>query len=166
MTRHKIPSPRYEVCQTYEEALAFVERAPFGLPFVIKADGLASGKGSVIVKDAAEARTVVGDMMSDKKFGSAGAKTVMEEFLAGEEVSFLVFSDGARVVPMVSVQDHKRALDGDDGARTRAAWARSPRPRTSPSTCTSRSCRRSCCPRSRDWPPRDAAIRACSTPAS
>ena len=118
MTRHKIPSPRYEVCQTYEEALDFVERAPFGLPFVIKADGLASGKGSVIVRDAAEARTVVGDMMADKKFGSAGAKTVMEEFLAGEEVSFLVFSDGARVVPMVSVQDHKRALDGDEGPNT------------------------------------------------
>ena len=118
MTRHKIPSPRYEVCQTYEDALAFVERAPFGLPFVIKADGLASGKGSVIVRDAAEARTVVGDMMADKKFGSAGAKTVMEEFLAGEEVSFLVFSDGARVVPMVSVQDHKRALDGDEGPNT------------------------------------------------
>jgi phosphoribosylamine--glycine ligase len=118
MTRHKIPSPRYEVCQTHEEALAFVERAPFGLPFVIKADGLASGKGSVIVKNAAEARTVVGDMMADKKFGSAGAKTVMEEFLAGEEVSFLVFSDGARVVPMVSVQDHKRALDGDEGPNT------------------------------------------------
>jgi phosphoribosylamine---glycine ligase len=118
MTRHKIPSPRYEVCQTHEEALDFVERAPFGLPFVIKADGLAAGKGSVVVRDAAEARTVVGDMMADKKFGSAGAKTVMEEFLAGEEVSFLVFSDGARVVPMVSVQDHKRALDGDEGPNT------------------------------------------------
>ncbi len=118
MTRHKIPSPRYEVCQTYEDALAFVERAPFGLPFVIKADGLASGKGSVVVRDKGEARTVVGDMMSDKKFGSAGAKTVMEEFLDGEEVSFLVFSDGARVVPMVSVQDHKRALDGDEGPNT------------------------------------------------
>jgi phosphoribosylamine---glycine ligase len=118
MTRHKIPSPRYEVCQTYDDALAFVERAPFGLPFVIKADGLASGKGSVVVRDKGEARTVVGDMMSDKKFGSAGAKTVMEEFLAGEEVSFLVFSDGARVVPMVSVQDHKRALDGDEGPNT------------------------------------------------
>jgi phosphoribosylamine--glycine ligase len=118
MTRHKIPSPRYEVCKTYEDALAFVKRAPFGLPFVIKADGLASGKGSVVVKNADEARTVVADMMADKKFGSAGAKTVMEEFLAGEEVSFLVFSDGARVVPMVSVQDHKRALDGDEGPNT------------------------------------------------
>ena len=118
MTRHKIPSPRYEVCQTHEDALAFVKRAPFGFPFVVKADGLASGKGSVVVHDAAEARVVVGEMMSDKKFGSAGAKTVMEEFLVGEEVSFLVFSDGARVVPMVSVQDHKRAQDGDEGPNT------------------------------------------------
>jgi phosphoribosylamine--glycine ligase len=118
MSRHKIPSPRYEVCQTQDEALAFVERKPFGFPFVVKADGLAAGKGSVVVDDAAEARTMIGQMMADKKFGSAGSKLVMEEFLAGEEVSFLVFSDGAKVVPMVSVQDHKRALDGDKGANT------------------------------------------------
>jgi phosphoribosylamine---glycine ligase len=118
MSRHKVPSPRYEICTTLEDALSFVERAPFGFPFVIKADGLASGKGSVVVKDAAEAKTVVGEMMADKKFGTAGAKTIMEEFLAGEEVSFLVFSDGARVVPMVSVQDHKRAFDDDKGPNT------------------------------------------------
>jgi phosphoribosylamine--glycine ligase len=118
MTRHKIPSPRYEVCQSLDEALAFVERAPFGWPFVAKADGLAAGKGSVVVHDAAEARTVVGHMMTDKRFGNAGSKVVMEEFLQGEEVSFLVFSDGTRVVPMVSVQDHKRALDGDKGPNT------------------------------------------------
>ncbi|HSB61025.1 MAG TPA: phosphoribosylamine--glycine ligase, partial [Vicinamibacteria bacterium] len=118
MSRHKIPSPRYEICPTLEDALAFVGRAPFGFPFVIKVDGLASGKGSVVAKDAAEARTVVGEIMADRKFGNAGARTVMEEFLAGEEVSFLVFSDGARVVPMVSVQDHKRAFDGDAGPNT------------------------------------------------
>jgi phosphoribosylamine---glycine ligase len=118
MTRHNIPSPRYEICQTHDEALAFVERAPFGFPFVIKADGLASGKGAVVVHDAAEAKAVAAHMMTDKRFGSAGAKTIMEEFLAGEEVSFLVFSDGARVVPMVSVQDHKRAHDGDGGPNT------------------------------------------------
>ncbi len=118
MTRHKIPSPRYEICGSYEEALSFVARAPFGFPFVIKADGLAAGKGSVVVKDAAGATAAVDEMMADKKFGNAGAKTVMEEFLDGEEVSFLVFSDGARVVPMVSVQDHKRAFDGDTGPNT------------------------------------------------
>jgi phosphoribosylamine--glycine ligase len=118
MTRHKIPSPRYEICQTHEEAVSFIDRAPFGLPFVIKADGLASGKGSVVVKDAAEAKAVADEMMADKKFGTAGAKTVMEEFLPGEEVSFLAFSDGSKVVPMVSVQDHKRAFDGDQGPNT------------------------------------------------
>jgi phosphoribosylamine---glycine ligase len=118
MTRHKIPSPRYEICNNHDDARSFVTRAPWGFPFVIKADGLASGKGSVVVKDAADAQAVVGHMMADKRFGNAGAKIVMEEFLAGEEVSFLVFSDGAKVVPMVSVQDHKRALDEDAGPNT------------------------------------------------
>ena len=118
MARHNIPSPRYEVCQTVEEAHAFVDKKPFGFPFVVKADGLAAGKGSIVVDDPAEAKTVIGEMMADKKFGTAGSKLVMEEFLPGEEVSFLVFSDGAKVVPMVSVQDHKRALDGDKGPNT------------------------------------------------
>jgi phosphoribosylamine--glycine ligase len=118
MTRRKIPSPRYEVCASIEEGHDFVKRAPFGFPFVVKADGLASGKGTLVVKDAARAREAVDQMMAEKKFGSAGAKLVMEEFLEGDEVSFLVFSDGSRVVPMASVQDHKRALDGDKGANT------------------------------------------------
>jgi len=118
MSRHAIPSPRYEVCSTLDEAAAFVKRAPFGFPFVVKADGLASGKGTMVVAEAAEARAAVAQIMAEKRFGSAGAKVVMEEFLQGEEVSFLVFSDGARVVPMASVQDHKRALDGDKGPNT------------------------------------------------
>jgi phosphoribosylamine--glycine ligase len=118
MTRHKIPSPRYEVCGSLDEALAFVAKAPLGYPFVVKADGLAAGKGTAIVQDAAEAKGFVEQVMAGKKFGSAGAKIVMEEFLQGEEVSFLVFSDGATVVPMASVQDHKRALDGDNGPNT------------------------------------------------
>jgi phosphoribosylamine--glycine ligase len=118
MHRHHIPSPRYEIASSPEEAQAFVKKKPFGFPFVMKADGLASGKGTLVVKDAAEAKAVVEEVMTDKKFGVAGAKVVMEEFLDGEEVSFLVFSDGARVVPMVSVQDHKRALDGDQGPNT------------------------------------------------
>jgi phosphoribosylamine--glycine ligase len=118
MARHKVPSPRHEVCGTLEEALAFVDRAPFGLPIVVKADGLASGKGSIVTDTADEARVAVKLMMAEKRFGTAGAKVVMEEFLRGEEVSFLIVSDGARVVPMVSVQDHKRALDGDRGPNT------------------------------------------------
>jgi phosphoribosylamine--glycine ligase len=118
MTRHKIPSPRYEVCSSLDEASAFVEKAPFGFPFVVKADGLAAGKGTIVVHEAGEARAVIQQMMAEKRFGSAGARVVMEEFLKGEEVSFLVFSDGSRVVPMASVQDHKRAQDGDQGPNT------------------------------------------------
>ena len=87
-------------------------------PIVVKADGLAAGKGVIVVESKAEAQAAVADMMSDKKFGNAGAKLVMEEFLSGDEVSFLVFSDGSRVVPMVSVQDHKRVGDGDTGSNT------------------------------------------------
>ena len=118
MERHKIPSPGYEICGSPEEASAFVKKAPFGYPIVVKADGLASGKGTVIVNDEAEAKSIVGEVMTEKKFGSAGSKLVMEEFLPGEEVSFLVFSDGAKVVPMVSAQDHKQVFDGDKGPNT------------------------------------------------
>jgi len=118
MQRHQIPSPRWAVCQSVDEALAFVEKAPFGFPIVVKADGLASGKGTVVAENRAQATAVVGQMMTEKKLGNAGAKVVMEEFLDGDEVSFLVLSDGSKVVPLVSVQDHKRALDGDQGANT------------------------------------------------
>jgi phosphoribosylamine--glycine ligase len=118
MDRHKIPSPRYAVCATLEDAEAFVAKAPFGFPMVIKADGLAQGKGTVVAEDAAEAKKAVVHMMTEKKLGSAGLKLVMEEFLPGEEVSFLVLSDGSRVVPLVSVQDHKRALEDDKGPMT------------------------------------------------
>ena len=118
MQRHRIPSPRYEICSSPEEANAFLERAPFGYPVVVKADGLAAGKGTIVAQNASEAKDAVSQIMSEKKFGSAGAKVVMEEFLRGEEVSFLVFSDGSRVVPMISVQDHKRLGDGDTGPNT------------------------------------------------
>ena len=118
MNRHEIPSPRYVICSSREEADAAVKEGALGYPLVLKVDGLAAGKGVVVVKDKAEAQAAVAEMMSDKKFGTAGAKLVMEEFLPGEEVSFLVFSDGARVVPMVSVQDHKRVGDGDTGSNT------------------------------------------------
>jgi len=126
MSRYGIPSPGYEICASLEEAEACLERAPFGFPMVIKADGLASGKGTIVVADASEAAAAVKLMMVDKKFGTAGSKIVVEEFLRGEEVSFLAFSDGARVVPMVSAQDHKRALDGDQGSNTGGMGAVSP----------------------------------------
>jgi phosphoribosylamine--glycine ligase len=126
MQRHKIPSPGFSICSTVEEAESFVKRAPFGFPMVIKADGLASGKGTVIARDGAEALAAVKEMMTDRRFGTAGAKVVMEEFLRGEEVSFLVFCDGARALPMVSAQDHKRAQDGDTGPNTGGMGAVSP----------------------------------------
>ncbi len=126
MQRNKIPSPLFEICPSFETVKDFMKRAPFGFPFVMKADGLASGKGTVIVNNAAEAEKAATEMMRDRKFGTAGAKLVMEEFLPGEEVSFLIFSDGARVVPMVSAQDHKRLLDGDKGPNTGGMGAVSP----------------------------------------
>ena len=118
MEKHKVPSPRFRICMTEEAAQNFIKEAPFKYPFVVKADGLAQGKGTVIVNDKKEAKDAVAAMMADKKFGTAGAKLVMEEYLEGEEISFLLFSDGARVLPMVSVQDHKRALDNDRGPNT------------------------------------------------
>jgi phosphoribosylamine--glycine ligase len=118
MSRHDIPSPKYVICSSREEADEALKKGALGYPLVLKVDGLAAGKGVVVVESKAEAQAAVADMMSDKKFGTAGAKLVMEEFLSGDEVSFLVFSDGSRVVPMVSVQDHKRVGDGDTGSNT------------------------------------------------
>jgi phosphoribosylamine--glycine ligase len=118
MEKHKIPSPRFRICATEEAAQAFVKEAPFNYPFVVKADGLAQGKGTLIVNNKNEAKVAVTEMMADKKFGTAGSKLVMEEYLEGEEISFLLYSDGSRVLPMVSVQDHKRALDNDKGPNT------------------------------------------------
>ncbi len=126
MHRHQIPSPRYEICLSLEAVEDFLKRAPLGYPCVMKADGLAQGKGTIVVGSRAEGQRAANEMMRDRKFGTAGAKLVMEEFLVGEEVSFLVFSDGSRVVPMVSVQDHKRLLDGDQGPNTGGMGAISP----------------------------------------
>jgi phosphoribosylamine--glycine ligase len=118
MQRHQIPAPRFEICSTPEEAERVIKKPAFGFPLVVKVDGLAAGKGTFVANDAAEARAAVDQIMVEKKFGMAGARIVIEEFLVGEEVSFLVFSDGSSVVPMVSVQDHKRAGDGDTGPNT------------------------------------------------
>jgi phosphoribosylamine--glycine ligase len=118
MRRHNVPSPRFEIIGSVEDARAAVARAPFGYPMVMKVDGLAAGKGVMLVGDEAAAREAVDQMMDERRFGQAGAKLVIEEFLKGDEVSFLVFCDGARVVPMVSVQDHKRLLDGEHGPNT------------------------------------------------
>jgi phosphoribosylamine---glycine ligase len=118
MTRHGIPSPRYAIAGSPEEALRTVDAGTLGFPVVLKADGLAAGKGAIIAQDAAQAREAVHALMEEKRLGRAGARLVLEEFLPGEEVSFLVISDGARVVPLISAQDHKRVFDDDRGPNT------------------------------------------------
>ncbi len=118
MSRHNVPSPRYVIARSPEEALRAIDEDVLGLPVVLKADGLAAGKGAIVARDRDEARQAVRDLMEEKRLGSAGARLVLEEFLPGEEVSFLVVSDGARAVPLISAQDHKRVFDGDQGPNT------------------------------------------------
>jgi phosphoribosylamine--glycine ligase len=126
MDRHGIPAPRFAVCASPSEAKEALASGRLGFPVVVKADGLAAGKGTVIAEDRDAAQEAVDGMMSERRFGSAGDRIVLEEYLVGEEVSFLVFSDGSRVVPMVSAQDHKRAYDGDQGPNTGGMGAISP----------------------------------------
>ena len=116
MKKYGIPTAGYEVFDDMEEALAYLKKSSY--PTVVKADGLALGKGVIIAQDFEEAEKAVHNMMSDKLFGSSGDRIVIEEFLKGPEVSILAFTDGKTVVPMVSSQDHKRALDNDMGLNT------------------------------------------------
>ncbi len=121
-----VPTADFRVFDTYETALAYVRTQP--LPMVIKADGLAAGKGVVIAQTMAEAEDALKDMMLDMVFGEAGMTVVVEEALVGEEASFLAFCDGTTVVPMPSLQDHKRVGDGDTGLNTGGMGAYSPAP--------------------------------------
>lgn len=128
MSRHGIPSPGYRVCQSLEEARALVESAALGFPLVIKADGLAAGKGVSVASDRATALAVVDRLMTGGSLGAAGECVVFEEFLEGEEVSYFALSDGERAVPLATVQDHKRIFDGDRGPNTGGMGAISPSP--------------------------------------
>ena len=116
MQRHRIPTANYAVCTSAAEVRDALKL--FQTPVVVKADGLAAGKGVVIARTRDEAATVAADMLSGKMLGDAGARVVIEEFLQGEELSFLVLSDGQRVTPLVGAQDHKRVGDGDTGPNT------------------------------------------------
>lgn len=116
MKKYNIPTAAYEVFDDYDKAVRYVRDQD--MPIVIKADGLALGKGVIICNNLAEALKALEDIMVDKKFGTSGNKVVIEEFLTGQEVSVLSFCDGKTVKPMVSAQDHKRALDGDKGLNT------------------------------------------------
>jgi phosphoribosylamine--glycine ligase len=118
MARHNIPTARYRIADNVEDARAAVSGGAFGFPVVVKAEGLAAGKGVIIAEDEAQAIQAVVDLLVDRKLGEAGARLVIEECLAGRELSFLVFSDGKDYLPMPVAQDHKRALDGDRGPNT------------------------------------------------
>ena len=116
LQRHHIPTAHYAICNSLEEVRDALSH--FHMPVVVKADGLAAGKGVVIAKSKEEATTTAGEMLSGKMLGPAGSRVVLEECLQGDELSFLVFSDGERVAPLVAAQDHKRLGDGDTGPNT------------------------------------------------
>ncbi len=116
LQRHHIPTAPYAICESVEQVRSALGH--FHAPVVVKADGLAAGKGVVIARSKEEAASVAADMLSGRMLGQAGARVVLEECLKGDELSFLVFSDGERVVPLVAAQDHKRVGDGDTGPNT------------------------------------------------
>ncbi|MCC5901699.1 MAG: phosphoribosylamine--glycine ligase [Halomonas sp.] len=130
LARHKIPTADYQTFTAVEPALAYL--AEVGAPIVIKADGLAAGKGVIVAMSEAEAEIAIRDMLEANAFGDAGARVVIEEFLEGEEASFIVMVDGENVVPMATSQDHKRAYDGDTGPNTGGMGAYSPAPVVTP----------------------------------
>ena len=132
MDRHRVPTARFRVCESADDALAFVDRGEFGYPLVVKADGLAAGKGVVIAEDRTTAETAVRSAMVDRTFGSAGERIVFEEFLVGEEASYFVLADGRSYVPLSSAQDHKRIFDDDAGPNTGGMGAFSPSPLVTP----------------------------------
>lgn len=126
MKKYSIPTARYEVFDSPEKAKEYLEKSDY--PIVIKADGLALGKGVIIAEDKKQAFDAVDSVMNDKVFGESGNSIVIEEFLEGPEVSVLSFTDGKTVVPMVSSMDHKRALDGDKGSNTGGMGTVAPNP--------------------------------------
>ena len=130
MKKYGVPTAKYEVFSDMEAALAYLDTAP--IPTVIKADGLALGKGVIIAETREEAKAAVISMMRDKKFGKSGDNIVIEEFLEGPEVSVLSFTDGKTVVPMVSSMDHKRAGDNDTGLNTGGMGTVAPNPYYTP----------------------------------
>lgn len=133
MKRHGIPTADYETFSDAAAAHAYIDAK--GAPIVVKADGLAAGKGVVVAMTLEEAHAAVDMMLSGNKLGDAGARVVIEEFLDGEEASFIVMVDGKHALALASSQDHKRLLD-EDRARTRAAWARTRPRRSSRRRCT------------------------------
>lgn len=128
MGRHRIPTGRFRVTDDFDQARKILASGEFGYPVVLKADGLAAGKGVVVCASAQKAEETAGEMLVQKKFGAAGRRIVIEEFLRGREVSFIVVTDGLRVQPLVTAMDHKAAYDGDKGPNTGGMGAISPSP--------------------------------------
>ena len=127
MAKYDIPTAFFKVCEDIETAKAYVKEK--GAPIVIKADGLAAGKGVVVAMTESEALEAIDEMMGEQhKFGGAGARVVIEEFMQGEEASLLAFTDGEHIVPMIASQDHKRAFDGDKGPNTGGMGTYAPAP--------------------------------------
>ena len=132
MERHGVPTARFRVCESSDDAFAFVAAGEFGYPLVVKADGLAAGKGVVIAEDRSAAEAAVRLAMVDRTFGAAGERIVFEEFLTGEEASYFVLADGAAYVTLSSAQDHKRIFDDDRGPNTGGMGAFAPSPLMTP----------------------------------
>ncbi|KJS20799.1 MAG: phosphoribosylamine--glycine ligase [Clostridiaceae bacterium BRH_c20a] len=126
MEKYKIPTAKYQVFTDSKQAFQFIDE--IGIPCVVKADGLAAGKGVIICFSKGEAIAAVEEILLKSKFGKAGEKVVIEEYLVGQEVSMLAFTDGKTVIPMVSAQDHKRVFDNDQGPNTGGMGAYSPAP--------------------------------------
>lgn len=126
MKKYHVPTAFYEVFTEIEPAIAFIDR--HGAPIVVKADGLAAGKGVIVAQTRDEAVEAVREMLSGNAFGEAGSRVVIEEFLRGEEASFLVLTDGKNIIPLASAQDHKAVFDGDKGPNTGGMGAYSPAP--------------------------------------
>ena len=130
MHRHHIPTAQYQTFENATQAHEYVNQ--HGAPVVIKADGLAAGKGVVVAETLEQAHAAIDDMLLDNKMGQAGSRVVIEDFLVGEEASFIVMVDGDNVLPMATSQDHKRLLDGDRGLNTGGMGAYSPAPVVTP----------------------------------
>jgi len=128
MERHRIPTGRFRVADSAEAARAILRSGEFGYPVVLKADGLAAGKGVIIAKTPSEAEQAVAAIMVERQFGPAGDRLLVEEFLRGREVSFIVVADGVRVLPLVTTMDHKAVFDGDEGPNTGGMGTISPSP--------------------------------------
>lgn len=128
MDRHKIPTARFMIADSPDQAKKFLQSEEIPFPLVVKADGLAAGKGAIICNSLKKAELAVNTIMVEKKFGESGNKIVIEEFLRGKEVSFIVISDGVKVLPFVTTMDHKAVYDGDKGPNTGGMGAISPSP--------------------------------------